>query len=233
VASTAGYPHEAVAADADSCHRLLSLLDRHATRRQRADAVSTLIAVPQVFDPASVLVPALRSLQAENGFNTGVDAQHLRLWRHCSAFLLTRSEFPPPAPRDWSQPVALSCRCDDCRALESFARDPRLREHRFRVRKDRRQHLHHQIGRNGLDMTHVTERMGSPQTLVCRKTRERYQRQCSRHAEDVDAMRALLALGNAAPGEDCARLAAATAREPRAEESRLTARRPKGSEPRC
>ena len=41
-------------------------------------------------------------------------------------------------PRDWSQPVALSCHCEDCQALQTFALDPRLREHRFRVRLDRR-----------------------------------------------------------------------------------------------
>jgi len=162
-----------------------------------------------------VLVPALQALcAAADGGGIGSDAQRLRLWRHCCTFLLARSEFPPAVPRDWSQPVALSCRCEDCRALQAFALDPRMREQRFRVRLERRQHLQGQIEQHGLDMSHVTERTGSPQTLVCRKTRESHRRRCRQHAEDIAGMRALQALGVAALHADCTRLAAAAAREP-------------------
>jgi predicted alternative tryptophan synthase beta-subunit len=68
-------------------------------------------------------------------------------------------------------------------------------------------------------MSHVTERRGSPQTLVCRKTREGYRRQCRLHAEDVAAMHALRALGGGVvPAPESARLAAAAARQPKAAE---------------
>ena len=63
---------------------------------------------------------------------------------------------------------------------------------RFRVRKERRQHLHQMIEQLGLDMTHETERIGSPQTLVCTKTRRTYERQCAQHQADVASMSALL-----------------------------------------
>ena len=76
-----------------------------------------------------------------------------------------------------------------------------------------------QIARHALDMHHVTDRTGSPQTLVCRKTREIYSRQCLQHAEDIAAMRALLALAVAARDADRARLAAAVERQPQAVES--------------
>jgi hypothetical protein len=56
-------------------------------------------------------------------------------------------EFSPREPADWAQPVKISCRCPDCRELEAFARDPVRQVHRFRVRKDRRQHLHETIDR--------------------------------------------------------------------------------------
>jgi hypothetical protein len=121
-------------------------------------------------------------------------------------------------PRDWSQPVALSCRCVDCLALQTFAREPRLREQRFRVRQDRRQHLQGQIAQHGLDMSHFTERSGSPQTLVCRKTRASYRRLCRQHAEDAAAMRALQALGGLELAAESARLEAAAARQPQAAE---------------
>ena len=211
--------YDATASDAESCDRLLSMLERLGAGQERAAAVSALIAEPRVFDPLRVLVPALQSICAATpGGGVVDDAQRLRLWRHCFAFLLARSEFPPPSPLDWRQQVTLSCRCEDCIALQSFALDPRLREQRFRIRQDRRQHLHHQIEQHGLDMSHVTERKGSPQTLVCSKTRESYRRQCRQHAEDVAGMRALQALGNAALASECARLAAAAAREPEVSE---------------
>ena len=209
--------HDETAADAVSCHRLLRVLERVASGEHHAAAVTTLIAYPQVFEPGRMLVPALQTLctAADHG-GIGRDAQRMRLWIHCCTFLLARSEFAPCAPSDWSQSVTLACRCEDCRALQAFALEPRLREQRFRVRLDRRQHLQRQIEQHGLDMVHVTERSGSPQTLVCRKTRESYRRQCLQHAEDLAAMRALQALRIGALDAECARLAAAVVREPQA-----------------
>ncbi len=211
--------YDETAADADSSHRLLWVLERLASGEHHAAAVNALIAQPQVFDPGRVLVPALQALWAarEHG---GIDqnTQRLRLWRHCCAFLLARSEFAPSAPGDWSQPAELACRCEDCQALQAFALNPRLREQRFRVRQARREHLQRQIAQHNLDMHHVTDRSGSPQTLVCCKTRENYQRKCNQHAEDVAAMHALQALRVAAPDVDRARLAAAVERQPQAVE---------------
>jgi len=116
------------------------------------------------------------------------------LWQHAAEFLLARSEHPPEPPRDWRQHVTQSCRCEDCRELQSFARNPAEHAHRFRVRKDRRQHLHETIKQHGLDMTHVTERKGSPQTLVCTKTRGAYQRRCAQYRADLAAMTVLFPL---------------------------------------
>ncbi len=79
-------------------------------------------------------------------------------------------------PTDWQQDIRLSCQCQDCAELQRFLLSPLEKVHRFRVRQDRRQHLHHIIGKHQCDMTHITERKGSPQTLVCSKTRTHYQR---------------------------------------------------------
>jgi hypothetical protein len=43
-------------------------------------------------------------------------------------------------------------------------------------------------------MTHVTERKGSPQTLVCTKTRATYQRACKRYQSDLALVRRLESL---------------------------------------
>src|SRR5262249_2081192 len=48
-----------------------------------------------------------------------------------------------------------------------------------------------QIDRHGMDMTHVTERVGSPQPLVCAKTRVTYERQWCQYKEDLASMAVL------------------------------------------
>jgi len=138
----------------------------------------------EIFDPVSVLIPALPLLQEP-------DAAARRLWDNCAQFVLQRSEHPPEAPRDWRQEANLACSCTDCRELRAFANDPVEQVHRFRLRKDRRQHLHRIIESHGLDMTHETERKGSPQTLVCGKTRETYRRRCEQYRKDIAALETL------------------------------------------
>jgi hypothetical protein len=86
------------------------------------------------------------------------------------------------------------------------------------MRQDRRQHLHRQIARHELDMTHVTERKGSPQTLVCTKTRRNYQRRCKEYRQEAVALAALAELADLAEGSPrelapyCGRIAAARER---------------------
>ena len=117
------------------------------------------------------------------------------LWRLAADFYLSRSEDPPPVPVDWAQPMtAGSQRPPELRELELFARDPVRQAHRIRAKKEIRQTLHQTIERLGLDMTHVTERKGSPYTLVLTKTRASYERACKRHRSDQADMRRLLAL---------------------------------------
>jgi hypothetical protein len=48
-------------------------------------------------------------------------------------------------------------------------------------------------------MTHVTERVGSPQTLVCTKDRRTFDRRMKQYGREIVAMRALLGL---APDSD-------------------------------
>jgi len=160
---------------------LLAVLGELDAPALRAAAAGKFAARPDVFDPVTVLVPAL-------GFVQGWDSAVATLWEHSAAFLLQRSGQPPTAPTDWRQVVKLSCTCADCRELQAFALNPVEPAHRFRVRQDRRQHLHQQIEAHALDMTHVTERKGSPQTLVCTKDRRSYQRRCDQYRKDIAAL---------------------------------------------
>lgn len=168
---------------------LLDLLAEVDASDLRAAAAEKFAARPAVFDPVAILVPALQSVHAW-------DAAVIRLWEHSAEFLLRRSGRPPEAPKDWRQNVKLSCGCADCRELLAFARNPAEQTHHFHVRQDRRRHLHQMIEKHGLDMTHVTERKGSPQTLVCTKDRRSYERRCEQYRKDIAALAALAALAN-------------------------------------
>jgi len=160
----------------------------------RDAACKSIAANPKVFNPATLIVPALQLLRERNGDAVLRDKEFRRLWAHSAEFLLARSEQPPESPKDWRLDVKIACRCDDCCELQAFALDPASQTHRFRVKQERRQHLHQQIDRHHLDMTHVTERTGSPQTLVCSKTRATYERQCRQYNEDLVSMAALCPL---------------------------------------
>jgi hypothetical protein len=153
----------------------------------RLAAARSISARPQVFDPVSVVTPALAALCPA----PAADPALAVLWNHCAEFLLQRSGVPPAPPVDWRQEANLSCRCADCRELAAFLANPGAQVHRFRVRQDRRQHLHNIIDAHDLAMTHVTERKGSPQTLVCTKDQRHYQSRCAQYRQDVAALATL------------------------------------------
>jgi 2-oxoglutarate-Fe(II)-dependent oxygenase superfamily protein len=167
----------------------------------RHAACNSIAANPKMFDPATRIVQALQLLRERNGDAVLSDKEFQRLWCHSVEFLLTRSEQPPESPKDWRQDVKIVCRCADCRELKAFASDPVTQTHRFRVKKERRQHLHQQIEGHRLDMTHETVRTGSPQTLVCSKTRATYERQCRQYNEDLASMAALCPLARETEGD--------------------------------
>jgi hypothetical protein len=50
-------------------------------------------------------------------------------------------------------------------------------------------------------MTHITERVGSPQTLVCTKDRRTFDRRMKEYKSEINAMRSLLRM---APKTDSA-----------------------------
>ena len=188
---------KARAVDATLVANLLDVLNKLDAPGLRGVAAQKFAARPEVFDPVTVIVSALGLLDRRDDEDTAFGG----LWEHSAEFLLRRSERPPEPPQDWRQDVKLSCSCADCRELQAFTLDPVEQTHRFRVRQDRRQHLHQEIEKHSLDMTHVTERKGSPQTLVGVKDRRGYQSRCEQYRKDIDAMRQLVELSPAVNGK--------------------------------
>ncbi|ETW97697.1 MAG: hypothetical protein ETSY1_21640, partial [Candidatus Entotheonella factor] len=152
---------------------------------------------PKHYDLHTVLIPAVKTSYYEvDEQSLGTEVMH-RLLQHCIDELHDLTKTPVPVPTDWAQDIEIRHNCEDCRELQRFLRDPKAQVYRFRVRKDRREHLHRQIDSHGCDMTHVTERKGSPQTLVCTKTRASYERRQRQFEIDTQLLEELREMAEA------------------------------------
>lgn len=153
-------------------------------------AAETVAEHPGAIVPERTVPEALKGLRRERGLSGS--GAYLVLWRHSAAALLSRSSRPPEAPQDWAIPANLKCDCEHCARLQVFCQDPAAQTGRFPLRKDLRAHLHRQIDQHKLDMTHVTERRGSPYTLVCTKNRASHKRRLAEYAADLEWMATML-----------------------------------------
>ena len=157
------------------------------------DAKTAAVAIadhPQLITPDRMVPAALDQLRGQEGI-PGTGAYAL-LWRHAVGFLLRRSATAPEVPRDWTIPTEIDCDCRHCAKLRAFCRNPVAKTERFKLRKDLRKHLHRIIDGHRLDMSHVTQRKGSPYTLVCTKNRASYGRRLNEYGQDVSWMRSLI-----------------------------------------
>ncbi len=145
---------------------------------------------PKIATPDRMLPAALEGMREDE--ELARSPVFSLLWGRAADFLLARSSGVPPEPGDWAMTVEISCDCEDCSRLRAFCRDPEEQTGRFSVRKDRRKHLHRTIDGYGLDIDHVTERRGSPYTLVCTKNRDGHKRRLREYAEDLRWMASLV-----------------------------------------
>jgi hypothetical protein len=122
------------------------------------------------YDLHEVLIPDVKAISKWIRKVPAGQSAASRLQEYCLTELRATTVQPLELPQDWSRGAELDCECEDCRALTRFLRDPAQRVGRFPVRKERRQHLRQQIDRHRCDLTHATERVRSPQTLVCTKS---------------------------------------------------------------
>ena len=179
---------------------LFALAWRGGLTKEAATAAGTVVDHPRAVTPDRTLPAALHALHAETGLADA--AAFASLWRHAVDFLLARSATPPETPKTWKIAAPVKCRCEHCAKLRAFCKDPAAKTARFPLREELRDHLQEIIERHRLDIEHVTERRGSPYTLVCTKTRSSHERRLAEYAEDVTNMRAL---ADSAPGGKQAR----------------------------
>jgi hypothetical protein len=151
------------------------------------------------YDLHKVLIPDVKAMQKWLPQAPAAQEAASRLLQHCLAKLRAATAQPIEPPPDWTRDAQLGCKCEDCQMLSRFLRDPEQRVGRFPLRKDRRQHLHQQIDSHQCDCMHVTERKGSPQTLVCTKTQASYERRKKQFAVDTKLLAELEGLAGSKP----------------------------------
>ena len=133
---------------------------------QRVESVlQTIMQQPNRYPVTTVLVPVLEEMH--NGSVPGSRTVLATLLPHCISNLEAATAQTIATPSTWAMPYAVTCACTDCRKLAKFVKDPVARVERFKVNQSRRFHLHRTIESLGAggDLSHMTERVGSPQTL--------------------------------------------------------------------
>lgn len=175
--------------DSEAVVLLWHALEKLNAKSLQEETISIFIANCDIFDPRTILVPALVKLQSSI-----IDSPLLYLWEHTSNYLLKESEYPPNPPTNWAQEVKIGCSCDDCNNLKIFAKDPNIQMYQFQMSQQRRDHIANQLRQNGLDMSMTTDKSRRPYTLICTKTRQRYQEKCNEYRADVQAMQLLIPL---------------------------------------
>lgn len=148
----------------------------------------SIIIENQLFSCRDLVLPVLVKLQPL------IENSLLRLWEYSCNFLLTKSEYPPTPPTDWAQEVTLCCSCEDCKDFQTFVKSPDMQTFRFQMQESRRNHILYQLQRNLCDMSTRTDESRRPYTLVCTKTRKKYEGECREYQLDIQAMKLLLSI---------------------------------------
>jgi hypothetical protein len=109
------------------------------------------------------------------------------------------TEREPQEPKDFRRTASIPCTCELCTELKQFLKDSNESVHRFPLRKELRRHLHSQIDTHKIDLFHVTERRGSPYTLVCTKNTASYQASLKKYHEDQGHLKTIKSIQTGLP----------------------------------
>jgi hypothetical protein len=164
---------------------VLDVVDRSLARR----TANHLLAWPKQYHLDKVLVPAVCRL-IETGMATKGEVFEI-LHGACMAHLKSRVAEPLEAPRDWSRPSDVSCKCDHCSALGQFLADRSRPTWSLRAAAHIRNHVEGTIRNARVDVDIKTERRGSPHTLICAKNQASYERRVAQRNKDLADIRAL------------------------------------------
>jgi len=154
-----------------------------------ARGIEHLLAWPKTYEPDDVLIPAARAF-AKQVESTAWPAVG-RLREASLDHLRRRIALPLQAPRDWTRTNLLKCTCGDCRGLGAFLVAPDQQQWRLKAVQDRRTHVEQSVQRAACDLDVMTERRGSPHTLVATKNQASYERRSKQRRQDLEHVSAL------------------------------------------
>ena len=177
--------------DAQAICDLFSLTHRFELEPQAMGTVRMISTHPNQATPDRTIPQAL-ALMRDRNTSLAESRVYQALWRHASAFLLSRSGSPPEEPRNWLIDARVECNCSGCIQLKAFCNSPKIKETKIAVAQSERAHLRRKIDDLKLDIDYVTERKGRPYRLVCLKNRASHKRRLAEYAEDIKHMRVLI-----------------------------------------
>jgi predicted 2-oxoglutarate/Fe(II)-dependent dioxygenase YbiX len=177
-----------VRADAGVIVDLVGVLDAVDGSLARRTA-NHLLAWPTHYHLDKVLVPAACRL-IESGMATEGEVFEI-LHAACLAHLKSRVAEPLEAPRDWSRPSDISCKCEHCSALGRFLEDLSRPTWSLKAAAHVRNHVEGTIRNARSDVDVRTERRGSPHTLICTKNQASYERRVAQRKKDLADIKTL------------------------------------------
>ncbi|HCN69556.1 MAG TPA: hypothetical protein DIT03_15220 [Candidatus Accumulibacter sp.] len=154
-------------------------------------AVDHLLNWPERFAVDAILVPAA-CLLTEQGWPASDWPPTRRLRAHCLDHLARRIAEPLVAPADFARPSRVDCSCAHCRELSLFLADPERSVWVFKAAQQHRSHVKYSIRRDQCDVSHETERRGSPHALVCTKSQASFERRVAQRQKDLEDQARLL-----------------------------------------
>ena len=152
-------------------------------------AIEPLLAWPKTYGPDDVLTPAALALAKVAEGKSWPAAARLR--EASLHHLRRRIALPLEPPRDWTRANPLKCACPDCSALGAFLVQPDRQQWRLKAPLDRRTHVEQNVRGVACDVDLVTERRGSPHTLVATKNEASYRRRAEQRRQDLEHVSAL------------------------------------------
>lgn len=145
-------------------------------------AADQILAVPKIYDPDNILIPALRRLMQMNAVpNSAVK----RLQAACLDHIRVRIAEPLAPPTDWRRAHAVPCGCSGCIELARFLGHSESRIWHYKAAEAQRRHLQENIGRADCDLDLTIDKRGRPYSLVCVKNQASYDRRAKQREQDL------------------------------------------------
>ncbi|WP_066339763.1 2OG-Fe(II) oxygenase [Azohydromonas lata] len=152
-------------------------------------AVDHLLAWPKTYDLDAVILPALRHLTSQATTRDTPGVQRLRA--ACVQHLRARTAEPLEPPTNWTRAATLNCRCAHCTELARFLRNPDEQSWTLKAAEAVRAHVTSTVQHCRCDLDLVTQRRGSPYSLVCTKNQASYERREKQRREDLQDLERL------------------------------------------